>query len=203
MWFVWSAGALLAAALFVPLAYAWWMHAATLEEGPAHALIVLGYRTEGVSIPPLLEERLNTAAALYRRHEYRCVILSGGAVGSERSEADMMREYVTKRGIPAEKLVLETRSRNTVHNIENCLEIVRGRGLDTCLFVSNSFHIRRMKYIAKRLRLRAMFYASRDPLSIVQRQWIPTFQEIRAFRLSLPWIERAIEREGMADRGGS
>ncbi|TLS50751.1 YdcF family protein [Paenibacillus antri] len=190
MWIVVWTLIVLVGLLLVPALYFGWMHSATLEEGSRDALIVLGQRTENEEIGELLRERLDTAVRLFERHRYRFLILSGGAVGSERSEAEKMQDYLISRGVPKDKMILETLSRNTVQNIAYCRTLLRRFNLDSCLFISNSFHIRRMKYIAEKLNVNAEFYAARRPRSILCKQWKLTFQEIRAYRLSLPWIER-------------
>jgi uncharacterized SAM-binding protein YcdF (DUF218 family) len=177
-----------------PLVYFVWMHTASVQRRSADALIVLGYRCDGGEIPPLLQERLDTALRLLESCSFRYVILSGGAVASQRTEAEIMRDYLIGRGVTEERILLENQSRNTVHNIVNCGILLRQYGLRSCLLVSNSFHIRRMKYIMKRLNMPAYFYAGRS-LRTLFRQWKLTFQEIRAFRKTLPWVEKALNLE--------
>jgi uncharacterized SAM-binding protein YcdF (DUF218 family) len=183
-------GLVFALLLAVPVLFFGWMHASRLQERDADALIILGYRCDNGRIHPLLKDRLDTAIRLLAKHRYRRVILSGGAVVSSRSEAEIMRDYLVSRAIPEERLLLEQKSRNTVHNIVNCKILMNEHGVETCLLVSNSFHIRRMKYIMSDLGISASFYASRDFMQLV-RQWRITFQEIRAFRLTLPWLAKA------------
>ncbi|WP_213586084.1 YdcF family protein [Paenibacillus sp. J2TS4] len=156
----------------------------------ADALVVLGYRCEGGRMDPLLAERLDTALALWKRYRYRYMILSGGAVVSDLTEAGIMRDYLVSQGVDARRILLEEYSRNTVHNIVNCAILMKQHRLQSCLFVSNSFHLRRMRYISKRLHIPASFYASRS-ISAIGRQWKLTFLEIKAFRLTLPWLEKA------------
>ncbi|MFE5317560.1 YdcF family protein [Paenibacillus sp. NPDC056579] len=176
----------------VPLLYFVWMHTSQRRKRDADALIVLGYRCDGNRIHPLLQERLDIAMRLFRENRYRYMILSGGAVKSEITEADIMREYLLKQGMDDDCLLLETQSRNTVHNMVNCKALLQEHGLDSCVLISNSFHLRRMGYIMKSLQIPASLYASRNWNSIVKLQWKLTFQEIRAFRLTLPWLEQAI-----------
>nr|MBC9203962.1 YdcF family protein [Paenibacillus sp. PL91] len=191
---MWIAGiVIILFVLCIPLVFVCWMHTASLRRGRADALIVLGYRSDDGSIHPLLKERLDTAIKLFRQYDYFYMMLSGGAVGSDRSEAELMRDYLVKQGIAEERLILEMKSRNTVQNVVNCRQLLRQHGLSTCLLVSNSFHIRRMKYIMKKLGIPAIFYAKRDIRSILTLQVRLTFLEIRAFRLTLPWIEKALK----------
>lgn len=178
----------------IPLIYFIWIHAGRWTPREADALVVLGYKCINGQIDPLLAERLDTALDLWNRFRYRYVVLSGGAVVSERTEAAIMRDYLISKGVDAKRILLEEYSRNTVHNIVNCTLLMRRQHLKTCLYVSNSFHLRRMRYIARRLNIPANFYGSRK-LPSIRRQWKLTFLEIRAFRLTLPWLHKAANWE--------
>jgi uncharacterized SAM-binding protein YcdF (DUF218 family) len=177
------------------------MHTCRLRRADADALIVLGYRCDNDEMHPLLKERLDTAIQLFRQYRYRFIILSGGAVKSKLTEAEIMRDYLVAHGVPVNRLLLESRSRNTVHNIVNCKLLLEQHGMQTCLLVSNSFHIRRMGYIMKAFRIPAALYATRHWRSIFTMQWKLTFQEIRAFRLTLPWLEQAMNMKTLQIMG--
>ncbi|WP_282935231.1 YdcF family protein [Paenibacillus sp. RC67] len=186
----------------VPLTYFVWMHTCRRKKTDADALIVLGYRCDGNQIHPLLKERLDTAILLYRQYAYRYLVLSGGAVKSNLTEAEIMRDYLLEQGVPEDRMLLESRSRNTVHNLVNCRLVLQEHGMSTFLLVSNSFHLRRMRYIMKTLGLTASLYAERNWSSIVQLQWRLTFQEIRAYRLTLPWLDKAMNMKSPQAMGG-
>jgi uncharacterized SAM-binding protein YcdF (DUF218 family) len=175
--------------LLAPISFFIWMHAAPLRAVSADALIVLGYRCDHDQIHPLLKERLDTVLALMEQYEYRRIIVSGGAVASKLTEAEIMKRYLMDHGVPEEKIILEDRSRNTVHNAVNSFLLMQEHGLTSCLLVSNSFHIRRMQFIMKQLQIPAAYYANRR-LSNIMKQWSITFQEIRAYKLTLPWIDK-------------
>jgi uncharacterized SAM-binding protein YcdF (DUF218 family) len=180
-----------AVAALSPIVYFIWMHTTVLRRKDADALIVLGYRCDGGSIHPLLQERLNVAYELFSAEDYRFLILSGGAVASQLTEAEIMRDELVRRGIPENRILLENVSRNTVHNVVNCGILMKEHGLKSCLLVSNSFHIRRMKYILKSLGMPADFYARRS-VRIAFGQWKLTFREIRNYRKSRLWIAKAL-----------
>jgi uncharacterized SAM-binding protein YcdF (DUF218 family) len=187
--------------LGAPLVFFIWMHSSGLRECGADALIILGYRCDGGKIHPFLQDRLDTALRLMEKHQYKRILLSGGAVASDRSEAEIMRDYLISRGVREERLILEQKSRNTVQNAVNCKMLMDLNGLETCLLLSNSFHIRRMKYIMNALGIPASFYADRHPAKVIS-QWNMTFKEIRAFRLTLPWLEKAQKRSPGEMMGG-
>lgn len=175
-----------------PLIYFIWMHLAKLEKKDADALIVLGYRCDDDQIHPLLKERLDTAIFLFENYQFQYIIVTGGAVTSTNTEAEIMRDYLVKQAIPENKILLETAAKNTVYNIVNCSNILKTNHLETILLISNSFHIRRIKYIMEKQQLSASFYATRN-IKTVMKQIKMTFAEIRAFKLTLPWLKKIKE----------
>ena len=180
---------ILGIALSFPTLFFIWMHTAQLEKKDADALIVLGYKCEEDQIHPLLKERLDAAIDLFRSYNYHYIILTGGAVASNKTEAEIMFDYLVHHNIPAKKILLESASQNTVFNIRNCRGIMNDNNLTTCLVVSNSFHIRRIRYITNVFNLQASFYANRN-FETLRKQSKMTFKEISAFRATLPWLER-------------
>lgn len=190
-----------AAVLLAPLGFFVWMHTASLQAGQADALIVLGYRCDNDQIHPLLKERLDSALDLAAQYDFKKIIVSGGAVASNLPEAEIMKRYLVLHGIPADKILLEDRSRNTVHNVINSRILMKEHGLESCLVVSNSFHIRRMQYIMKQLGIPPATYADRKWSSIIIKQWKLTFQEIRAYRLTLPWLDKAKQSDSLQMMG--
>jgi len=175
--------------LFAPICFFIWMHAAPLRAAEADALIVLGYRCDNDQIHPLLKDRLDTALELWAKYEYRRIIVSGGAVASKLTEAEIMKRYLVSHGVPEEKIIVEGLSRNTVHNTVNSFLLMQEHGLTSCVLVSNSFHIRRIQFVMKQLHIPASYYANRR-LSNIIKQWNMTFQEIKLYKLTLPWIEK-------------
>lgn len=185
-------GWMLAAAAMAVLIYICWLHAVMLKPGKADALIVLGYVSKDGQIHPLLKERLDEAYKLFRQYGHRYIIVSGGAVGSRRSEAELMKKYLVEKGIPAKKVLKEDKSSNTVQNLMFSKQLMEQYRLETFVIITNLFHIRRTKYIMHRLGMEGGFSANRSFRSIASFQLKLTFLEIRAFRLTLPIINKAI-----------
>lgn len=164
-----------------PALFFLWIHTASLRSGNQDALIILGYKCDGNTIHPLLLERLQTALRLIRLHHYKKIIVTGGKVGtSSKTEAEIMRDFLIDRGIPSRNIVLESEARDTIENLANCKRIFEQEALRDCLIVSNSFHIRRIQFIARAVGLKPAFYAERSPGSLL-KQWNQTFKEARFF----------------------
>lgn len=145
-------------ALSTPFASAWLVYW-TETRGPSlqaalaghdvekTALVVLaaGIRTYDPEVP--LRERLDgpttqrvlTAARLWQAHRFGTVVLSG----SPPEETACMADLITTLGVPAERVVRETRSFNTRENALYSAEILRARGAETVVVVTSATHLRR------------------------------------------------------------
>jgi len=186
-------GWIIAIAVMTVLTYICWLHAVMLKPGRADALIVLGYVSKDGQIHPLLKERLDEAYKSFQRYEHKYIIVSGGAVGSHRSEAELMKKYLVKKGVPAIRVLQEDQSYNTVQNLIFSKQLMEQYQLQSFIIITNLFHVRRTKYIMHRLGMRGGFCANRSLRSIVGFQLKLTLLEIRAFRLTLPIIKKVID----------
>lgn len=185
-------GWIIAIAAMTVLTYICWLHAVMLQPGKADALIVLGYVSKDGRIHPLLKERLDEAYKQFRQYGHEYIIVSGGAVGSRRSEAELMEKYLVEKGVPAKRVLKEDKSNNTVQNLIFSKQLMEQYHLKSFVIITNLFHVRRTKYIMHRLGIMGGFCANRSLRSIVGFQLKLTFLEIRAFRLTLPIIKRVI-----------
>ncbi len=88
------------------------------------------------------QERLKQAIDLYNAGYADRIVLSSGFVYSFK-EAESMRSVAIAQGIPADRIELEPRARNTFENVSLVKEILdRGRW-KTILLVSSPYHMRR------------------------------------------------------------
>lgn len=97
-----------------------WIHTAPLQKEMTDALIILGFQCGNDRIHPLLEERLSVALELMRSYPVEKIILTGGAVTSIRTEADIMKEYLLRNGVEEEWIILDKETMDTIQNINNC-----------------------------------------------------------------------------------
>ncbi len=90
-------------------------------------------------------ERVIEAAALARRFPEAKIVLSGGEglrnIGW--NEAEPTRDILVSLGVPAERMILETRSRNTIENAEDSFALVHPRDGEVWLLVTSAFHMPR------------------------------------------------------------
>ena len=122
-------------------------------------VIVLGSGlADGGRVPRLLASRLERGRAVFEKLAARgaadpVLVVSGGKGSDERvSEAAAMAGYLTDRGFPADRLLLEDRSGTTEENLLFSKAIMDQRRPGArCVIVTSSFHAFRAAIIARRL----------------------------------------------------
>ncbi|WP_251020089.1 vancomycin high temperature exclusion protein [Streptomyces sp. ISL-98] len=129
------------------LAPATWMHAVadsrvrTTADAPAQDVAVVfgaGLWRGGPS--PYLAHRLDAAAELYRTGKVKVVLVTGDNSREEYDEPDAMRTYLTKQGVPDERIVSDFAGFDTW---DSCVRAKKIFGVERAVLVSQGFHIRR------------------------------------------------------------
>jgi uncharacterized SAM-binding protein YcdF (DUF218 family) len=122
-------------------------------QGPA-ALVVLGggahrYHSRGREIDVLTSHsslRVLEAARVYRLMNEPWVVVTGGVVSgwsSSTPEAALMRDELVRLGVPANRILIEGRSRNTHDHGIYVPELLRPQGVDRYVLVTSGTHMRR------------------------------------------------------------
>jgi uncharacterized SAM-binding protein YcdF (DUF218 family) len=172
--------------------------------GGADFVVVLGagLRPDG-GVPPLLASRLDRGRAVWaalnrqagpdgQAGEFRpMLIVSGGKGDDERmAEASSMASYLTARGFPADRLLLEDKSRNTEENLEFSKAIMDGlRPGARATIVTSDFHAFRAALLARRLGIRGQVTGARVAWyyrpSAVLREFAAVFLQYRLVNLAI------------------
>ena len=108
-------------------------------------VVVLGYppRRDG-RLHPVQRWRVEIAARSLVPKGTGTLVFTGAASPGEPSEAEVMAAYARDAlGLPAERLVLETRARNTLENIEYSLPAMAAA--DRILIASDPLHAARAR----------------------------------------------------------
>ncbi|MGH3267208.1 MAG: YdcF family protein, partial [Trebonia sp.] len=176
--------------------------------GGADFVIVLGsgLRRDG-GVPPLLASRLDRGQAVWAALDRQwlldrppghdgwaggvgpLLIVSGGKGGDERvPEASAMASYLVARGFPADRLLLEQRSRNTEENLAFSKAIMDERRPGAhATIVTSDFHAFRAALLARRLGIRGQVTGARVAgyyrPSAVLREFAAVFLRYRVINL--------------------
>ncbi|HEY6349062.1 MAG TPA: YdcF family protein [Candidatus Angelobacter sp.] len=121
------------------------------ESRNADAIVVFG-AAEYVGRPsPVFKARLDHAADLYRRGLAPVVITTGGAGADPKfTEGAVGREYLKSLGIPDDHLIAETQSADTAESARRVSTIMHANHMNSCLAVSDGYHIFRIKQMLAR-----------------------------------------------------
>ena len=110
--------------------------------GQADHVIVLGLALENGEASPDLIARLDTAREYLDQHPGAKLILTGGnADESGRTEADVMRDILTAKGVPEESLMMEDQASTTKENFENIARMISPD--KPVVMISSNYHMDR------------------------------------------------------------
>ena len=121
------------------------------QSAPANMdyLIVLGARVEQDGPSPALTRRLNAAMDYLEESPDTLVIASGGQGSDEpMSEAECIRNELVRRGIAAERILLEDKSTDTWENITFSMALMEETEASAGV-LTNNFHVWRAVKLAR------------------------------------------------------
>lgn len=109
-----------------------------------HAIIILGYAlAEDGTMKETLIERLNAGLKIAKKYPNSKIIVSGGVPKQGITEADAMSEWLIEKGIEKERIILESKSTDTVENGLFSTNILEKEGLKDVTLVTSASHMRR------------------------------------------------------------
>ncbi|SDN83807.1 protein SanA, affects membrane permeability for vancomycin [Paenibacillus sp. yr247] len=124
--------------------------------------IVLGASLRQDIPSPGLQERLDLALNLYKQGKFKQLIVTGGLDhnGSKLTEAEGMRDYLVKKGLPSKSILLEPRATSTYENLLFSKQIMDEQGLVSSIIVTHRYHGSRSLDIAETIGLKQPLISS-------------------------------------------
>lgn len=121
------------------------------EAAPAQAALVLGALVfpDG-TVSMMVEDRLETALALYRAGKVQKILISGDHGRVEYDEVNTMRRYLEERGVPAEDIFMDHAGFDTYDSMYRASAVFAAEDV---IVVTQGFHLPRALWIAGRLGL--------------------------------------------------
>jgi uncharacterized SAM-binding protein YcdF (DUF218 family) len=124
------------------------------EARKADAIVVLGAAQYNGRPSPVLKARLDHALELYQRELSNRIIATGGhGLGARFSEGEVSRQYLSEHGVPAEFITVESTGQSTMQSVAVVGEIMDRMQLDSCIVVSDDYHMHRAKKMLEDLGL--------------------------------------------------
>ena len=126
-------------------------------------LAVLGMRPNNNQINDEYKTRLNRAVTLFEHGFANSILLIGGKTGNNtESEAELGVQYLVKRGLSAEFLLREDRSRHTLENLHNSRGLISNHKDKTAAIITSRYHLERCRRMANSLQLTHRLCAAED-----------------------------------------
>lgn len=99
-------------------------------------------------------DRLTDAILLYKAGKANYILYSGGSgllFEPETKEAPLAKKFLLSFGIPEDKILLESESRNTFENGFNTKKILEEKKLKRIILITSAFHMKRAYSIFQKL----------------------------------------------------
>ena len=141
---------------------------ARIDQGrPVDAIVVLGAAQYDGRPSPVLQARLDAALEAWNDGYADTIIVTGGKLEGDRfTEAESSRNYLVDHGVPAEAILLENEGHSTEQSMNGVAALMNEHGFHRALFVSDGFHLLRIKYIADHLGIQGYgFPATESPIA--------------------------------------
>jgi len=118
------------------------------------AVVVFGAQVMPNGVPsPVLQDRLDKAIELFEEGRTSFLVMSGGIDIGGMNEAQAMRDYAIRKGVPAQFILIDEYGMNTQDSAANTVKIIEEAGFKSVGAVSNFYHLARIKmeYLANGL----------------------------------------------------
>jgi uncharacterized SAM-binding protein YcdF (DUF218 family) len=139
------------------------------EARPAGAIVVFGAAEYNGRPSPVYKARLDHTFYL-EEHDYAPLVITTGGSGGDPhfTEGGVGRDYLVQQGAAARKIVAETESETTFQTVTAVTQILKSRGMSTCVAVSDGFHLYRIKHLFASFGITA--YTSPAPKSPIEAE---------------------------------
>lgn len=150
-------------------------------------VLVLGAKANNGKLSKTLINRLDTTIEYLNKHKTAKAVLCGGKENNnEFSQAEYMQKYLIEKGIDKDRLILETKSKNTFENIKFALEKLDKKPSEI-MVISSSYHLFRAKLILYRFGVLAKTVPAKTPTgAFVSSYFRETFAVIKTYLKDKP-----------------
>lgn len=164
--FVLAAGGLVAAAFFVEWRYRGRI-VSSAGAPTAPVALVFGAGLERGGIPsPILRQRLDAAANLYRQGKVKKLLVSGDNTDRYHDETASMRRYLLGVGLPEYDVLADDAGVSTYDSCFRARDVFRVR---SAILVTQDFHLPRALFIANSLGIESWGVAADAPADWTRR----------------------------------
>jgi uncharacterized SAM-binding protein YcdF (DUF218 family) len=120
-------------------------------------------------------ERVEQAASLYRAGFAPYMLVTGGQLYRNISQAGVMKDHAVELGVPSDRIILENKAESTYDNAIYSKKIMEEHGFRSALVVSSNYHMQRVKFIFRKVFKNSgttlIYCAAREPKFNPNRWW--------------------------------
>ena len=107
-------------------------------------IVVLGCSANKDGTPgSMMRARVLSAVKLFKEGWAPQIMFTGSAAHTQFVEANVMAGLAKSEGVPADKIILETKARNTAENAFFSYQLMKERGLNSAVIVTSPEHLLR------------------------------------------------------------
>lgn len=127
-----------------------WEQGGRDEVRPADAIVILGAAQYDGTPSPVYRARLEHAVRLWQQGWAPLLVVTGGKrEGDRTTEAAVGRAFALALDVPDRAILSEDQGRNTLESLRAVAGLLRERGADRAIFVSDPSHMLRVLRIAR------------------------------------------------------
>ncbi|HID81140.1 MAG TPA: YdcF family protein [Chromatiales bacterium] len=126
-------------------------------------LVVLGKSLQQGEIDTEYAERLERSFKLYQVGHRPILILGGVSNNRYASEAEKGREYLLRKNVNTDDILIEDASLHTLENLHNVRAIIQRKSLETVfVLITSRYHLKRSEVIANGLGMQPVLCAAEE-----------------------------------------
>ncbi|MGD8191803.1 YdcF family protein [Brevibacillus ginsengisoli] len=127
---------------------------------PADLGVILGNKVEQDGKPSeRLRARLEKALELYKEGYLNKILVSGGVGKEGFDEAQVMKQYLVEKGIPADNILTDSMGLNTMMTAQNTKQMINGIESQKVMVITQFYHISRTKLAFRKMGFQEVYSA--------------------------------------------
>lgn len=121
------------------------------QQGKYDCAIVCGFPANNDGTPSqIMKSRVEKAVELYKKGKIDYIIFSGAKVHNKYEEASVMANYAMMLGAGKQIIIKENKAVSTYHNLLYCTKIMGENNFNSCLVITNGWHLRKADHYARK-----------------------------------------------------
>lgn len=118
------------------------------EEKSADIAVILGNKVNpDGTLSDRLQKRLERGLDIYNAKRTDLLVVSGGLGKEGHYEAEKMKDYLIRNGVPEEDIIVDNYGINTRATVDNTIELRDSLKFNSLIVVSQYFHLTRTKML--------------------------------------------------------